>query len=147
MYLLAILLAYSLERTLEITRNLHWRRIILRWQHWQVKSTQLEGWRQHELGQVLWAIIPALAIGFILLMINSVLVTFLVSTAGVLLAIQAPTARKAYKKYLEAAAEENGAEQAHQLKKLQQAAGRTEAAPVEHLLLWIHLRQYFAVLI
>lgn len=147
MYLLAILLAYSLERTLEITRNFHWRRIILRWQHWQVKSTQLEGWRQHDLGQVLWAIIPALAIGFVLMLLNSTLVTFLVSAAGVLLAIQAPEARKAYKKYLQAEADEDGAEQAHQLKKLQQASGRKEAAPVEHLLLWIHLRNYFAVLV
>ncbi|WP_417665801.1 regulatory signaling modulator protein AmpE [Pseudidiomarina sp.] len=147
MYLLVILLAYSLERTLEITRNLHWRRIILRWQHWQVRGAQLEAWRQHDLGQVLWAIIPALFIGFVLALLNNVLLTFLVSAAGLLAAIQAPAARAAYKRYLQAESEEDGAEQARQLKLLQQASGRKEAAPVEHLLLWIHLRHYFAVMI
>src|SRR5690606_9474505 len=147
MYLLAILLAYSLERTLEITRNLHWRRIILRWQHWQVSNTKLEGWRQNDLGYVLWAIIPALLIGFVLLLLDNILLTFLVSTAGLLSAIQAPAARAAYKAYLQAEQNEDGAEQAKQLKLLQQASGRHEAAPVEHLILWIHLRHYFAVMI
>ncbi|OZB07016.1 MAG: hypothetical protein B7X54_00220 [Idiomarina sp. 34-48-12] len=147
MYLLAILLAYSLERTLEITRNLHWRRIILRWQHWQVSNTKLEGWRENDLGYVLWAIIPALLIGFVLLLLDNILLTFLVSTAGLLSAIQAPAARAAYKAYLQAEHDEDGAEQAKQLKLLQQASGRHEAAPVEHLILWIHLRHYFAVMI
>src|SRR5690554_3532836 len=147
MHLLAILLAYSLERTLEVTRNLHWRRIILRWQHAQFKHTQLKEWSQHEFGHVVWALIPALAIGFLLLLFNSTLLTFVVSALGLLVAIQVPVARAAYKKYLAAAADEDGAEQAHQLKQLQLASGRREAAPVEHLLLWIHLRHYFAVFV
>jgi len=95
----------------------------------------------------LWAIIPALLLGFILLLFNSTLLTFLVSTLGLLVAIQAPQARAAYKAYLTAQEEEDGAEQARQLKLLQQASGRKDPAPVEHLLLWIHLRHYFAVML
>ena len=43
MQLLAILLAYSLERSVTLSRNLHWRRIVLRWQQWQTKKTQMGG--------------------------------------------------------------------------------------------------------
>lgn len=147
MYLLTILLAYSLERTFRFTRNLHWRRIILRWQHWQMSHTKLEDWRQHELGYVLWALIPALGIGFLLLLFNHTLLTFIVSVTGMLSAIQAPVARQAYQRYLAAAADDDDDEQERQYQRLRQASGRHESAPVEHYLLWIHLRHYFAVMI
>ncbi len=147
MYLLAILLAYALERTIRVTRNLQWRRIIRRWQLAQTKNTQVDEWRQNEWGQIGWALIPALLIGFIVLLINSVLVTFLVSAAGLLVAIQMPRARTAYKALLQAEAEGDEAARNQQVQELQYAAEREEAAPAEQLLLWIHLRYYFAVLV
>ncbi len=147
MYLLTILLAYSLERTFRFTRNLHWRRIILRWQHWQVRHTKLDDWRQHDLGYVLWAIIPALGIGFLLLLFSNTLLTFVVSVAGLLSSIQAPAARRAYKRYLAAETDADDDELERQYQLLWQASGRKEKAPVEHYLLWIHLRHYFAVMI
>jgi len=147
MSLLAILLAYSLERTLEVTRNLHWRRLVLRWQHAQFNNTQLQQWRQNNLGQVFWALIPALLVGFLLAIFNSLLLSFLISSLGLLVAIQAPQARAAYKAYVIAQEQEDAAEQAYQLRRLRQASGRQQAAPVEHLLLWIHLRHYFAVML
>ncbi len=155
MQLLAILLAYSLERTVTLSRNLHWSRIVLRWQQWQTKQTQMGGdsqekiaeWRQHLLGEVVWAILPALIISFVVALLDSFLVSFVVGVLVLLATMQCRAARHAYKAYLAAANEGDTAACAEQLRQLRRAAGRHEAAPVHELLLWIHLRFYFATLL
>lgn len=147
MYLLAILLAYSLERTVQLGRNWEWRRLVLRWQHLQISQDKVEEWRQHRLGRVLWAILPALIIWFVLALFGNTLLTFVVSAAALFLAIRVPAARTAYRNYLDAATsgDEEGAQAA--LHKLQKLADRHEEASVENVLLWIHLRYYFAVFV
>lgn len=155
MQLLAILLAYSLERSVTLSRNLHWRRIVLRWQLWQSKQTQMGGesqekisqWRQHLLGEVVWAILPALIISFVVALLDSFLISFVVGVLALLATMQCGEARQAYKGYLAAAHEGDSAACAEHLRQLRRAAGRHEAAPVHELLLWIHLRFYFATLL
>ncbi|RUO56375.1 regulatory signaling modulator protein AmpE [Pseudidiomarina homiensis] len=155
MQLLAILLAYSLERSVTLSRNLHWRRIVLRWQQWQTKQTQMGGdsqekisqWRQHLLGEVVWAVLPALIISFVVALLDSFLLSFVVGVLALLATMQCGAARQAYKAYLAAAHEGDTGACAEQLRQLRRAAGRHEAAPVHELLLWIHLRFYFATLL
>ena len=102
MYLLALLLTYALERTVQIGRNWQWRRLILRWQHWQFAQPKIAEFRAHGLGQVVWAIIPALLIGLLLGLLGNSLISFIVSVAGLLLAITLPKVRSAYRGYLAA---------------------------------------------
>ncbi|RUO62500.1 regulatory signaling modulator protein AmpE [Pseudidiomarina insulisalsae] len=157
MQLLAILLAYSLERTVTLSRNLHWRRIVLRWQHWQTRQTQMgrggdaqekvSEWRQHLLGEVVWAVLPALIISFIVALLDSFLVSFVVGVLALLATMQCREARDAYKAYLEAANSGDDDGCAQQLRILRHAAARHEAASVHELLIWIHLRYYFATLL
>ncbi len=145
MYLLAILLAYSLERTVQLGRNWEWRRLVLRWQHLQIAQGKVEEWRQHSLGKVLWAILPALIIWFVLALFHNTLLTFLVSVGALFLAIRVPAARAAYRNYLDAATSGDDETARGCLRKLQKMADRHEQAPIENVLLWIHLRHYFAV--
>lgn len=155
MSLLAILLAYSLERSVTLSRNFHWRRIVLRWQQWQSKQTQMgrdgQGkiaeWRQHLLGDIVWAVLPALIIVFIVALFESLLLSFAVGVLALLATMQCGQARQAYKAYLAAASDGDTAGAAEQLRQLRRAAGRHDAAPVHELLLWIHLRYYFAPLL
>lgn len=146
MKLLAILLAYSLERALNMGRDWQWRRILLRWQHWQT-SQNLGDWRQHFWGEVAWALIPALLIGFILTLLDNVLLTFIVAVVSLVLTMQCSKARAAYKNYLAAANDGDTAAVAEHLRTIRVAAGRNDAEPVHRLLLWIHLRHYFAILL
>lgn len=155
MQLLAILLAYSLERSVTLSRNLHWRRIVLRWQQWQAKKTQVGGdsqekiaeWRQHLIGEVVWAVLPALIITFVVVLVDSFLLSFVIGVLALLAAMQCGQARAAYKAYLEAANSGDTGATAEQLRQLRRASGHQEAAPVHDLLLWIHLRYYFAPLL
>lgn len=156
MHFIAILLAYSLERTLTLSRNLHWRRIVLRWQQWQTKQTQIKAssdsqqqiasWRQHLLGEVVWAVLPALIISFVVLLIDSFLLTFVLGVLALLASMQCGAARSAYKGYLSAASQGDTSACADALRQLRRAAGRNDTASVDSVLLWIHLRFYFAPL-
>lgn len=150
MYLLALLLTYSLERTVQISRNWHWRRLILRWQHWQFANQKIAEFRAHGLGHLVWAIIPALLIGFVLALLGNSLVTFVVSVAGLLLAILLPKVRNAYRGYLAAGiaddrGERDEAAMAMHARTLRHQIGRDESASVADVLVYIHLRYYFAV--
>lgn len=150
MYLLALLLTYSLERTVQISRNWHWRRLILRWQHWQFANQKIAEFRAHGLGHLVWAIIPALLIGFVLSLLGNSLVTFVVSVAGLLLAILLPKVRNAYRGYLAAGiaddrGERDEAAMAMHARTLRHQIGRDESASVADVLVYIHLRYYFAV--
>ncbi|WP_127347654.1 regulatory signaling modulator protein AmpE [Pseudidiomarina mangrovi] len=150
MYLLALLLTYSLERTVQISRNWHWRRLILRWQHWQFANHKIAEFRAHGLGHLVWAIIPALLIGFVLALLGNSLVTFIVSVAGLLLAILLPKVRNAYRGYLAAGIADDRGEPDHvamaeHARTLRHQIGRDESASVAEVLTYIHLRYYFAV--
>jgi AmpE protein len=150
MYLLALLLSYSLERTVQISRNWHWRRLILRWQHWQFAHHKIAEFRAHGLGHLLWAIIPALLIGFVLALLGNSLITFIISVAGLLLAIMLPKARQAYRGYLAAGitddqGERDEAAMAMHARTLRHQIGRDQSASVPEVLVYIHLRYYFAV--
>ncbi len=150
MYLLALLLTYSLERTVQISRNWHWRRLILRWQHGQFGYDKIAEFRTHGLGHLVWAIIPALLIGFVLALLGNSLVSFVISVAGLLLAITVPKARKAYRGYLAAGIRDDqgardDAAMAKHARALRHQIGRDESASVAEVLVYIHLRYYFAV--
>lgn len=147
MQLLAIILAYALERTVTVGKNWHWRRLVLRWQHLEFEHTGLKEWKQNGLGQLVWALIPAFLIAFVVALSGNLLLHFIVGTAAIVLSIQCPQARVAYKEYLDSANAGDAARTAEALRQLRLASGRTDAAPVHDLLVWIHLRQYFAVLL
>lgn len=156
MHFIAILLAYSLERTVTLSRNLHWRRIVLRWQQWQTKQTQIKAssdgqrqianWRQHLVGEVVWAILPALIIGFSIALLDNFFVSFVVGVLALLATMQCGAARRAYKRYLSAASQGDSAACAEHLRQLRRAAGRNDTTSVHGALLWVHLRYYFAPL-
>lgn len=150
MYLLALLVTYALERTVQIGRNWQWRRVILRWQHWQFAQPKIAEFRAHGLGQVVWAIIPALLIGFVLALLGNSLISFIVSVAGLLLAITLPKVRSAYRGYLAAGivddrGERDEATMAMHARTLRHQIGRDESATIAEVLVYIHLRYYFAV--
>lgn len=159
MPLFAIILAASLERTLNLSREWSWRRLLLRWQHLQFSKTQLQDWKQNGLGQLGWMLLPAFIIGFVLALFDNLLLSFIVSTGLLLVSMTCASARQSYKSYLAAAAqldhadldhaERSAAEQtvAASLTQLRKVSGRKDAPAIEHALLWIHLRYYFAVLL
>ena len=86
MVLIALLIALSIERLYHSPDALHWQFYLSRWQHWSASKLSDEKW-QSAPAIFLRTIAPALFVGLLIQLLDNLLVTFLVSIAALLLAI------------------------------------------------------------
>lgn len=145
MVLIALLIALSVERLYHSPAFLHWSFYLERWQGWSSARLKDEKWDSEPL-QLVLLLIPALAVGFLVVLLNNLMVTFIVSILSLLLAINCEPAREEYKAYLKAAnrGDEKGIVE-HQ-KALTEFAGRHQPLQLSDSLIWINYRQYIAVM-
>ena len=145
MVLIALLIALSIERLYHSPDALHWQFYLSRWQHWSASKLSDEKW-QSAPATFLRTIAPALFVGLLIQLLDNLLVTFLVSIAALLLAINCEPARVSYKTYLKAANRgDDETCQQHQ-RALSQYAGLGEKTSVNQSLIWINYRHYLAVM-
>ncbi|WP_289117053.1 beta-lactamase regulator AmpE [uncultured Idiomarina sp.] len=145
MVLIALLIALSIERLYHSPDALHWQFYLSRWQHWSASKLSDEKW-QSAPATFLRTIVPALFVGLLIQLLDNLLVTFLVSIAALLLAINCEPARVSYKAYLKAANRgDDETCQTHQ-RALSQYAGLGEKTSVNQSLIWINYRHYLAVM-
>ncbi|MDV6316028.1 beta-lactamase regulator AmpE [Idiomarina sp. HP20-50] len=145
MVLIALLIALSVERLYHSPGFLHWSFYLERWQGWSAERLKDEKWESGPL-QLVRMLVPAVAIGLLVVLLDNLMVTFIVSILALLLAINCEPARKEYKAYLKAA--NRGDEQqvsAHQ-QALTEFAGRHQPEQLSDSLIWINYRQYIAVM-
>lgn len=145
MVLIALLIALSVERLYHSPAFLHWSFYLERWQSWSAERFKNEKWESEPL-QLVRLLIPALGVGLLVLLLDNLMVTFIVSILALLLAMNCEPARRHYKAYLKAA---NRADE-QQLNEHQQAltefAGRHQPSQFSDSLIWINYRQYIAVM-
>jgi len=145
MVLIALLIALSVERLYHSPAFLHWSFYLERWQRWTSIKLKDEKWQSEPL-QLVRLLVPALAVGFLVVLLDNLMVTFVVSILALLLAINCEPARKNYKAYLKAANRGDEAEaNKHQLA-LTEFAGRHQPQQLSDSLIWINYRQYIAVM-
>ncbi len=145
MVLIALLIALSIERLYHSPDALHWQFYLSRWQHWSASKLSDEKW-QSVLATFLRTIAPALFVGLLIQLLDNLLVTFLVSIAALLLAINCEPARVSYKTYLKAANRGDDETCQEYQRALSQYAGLGEKTSVNQSLIWINYRHYLAVM-
>jgi len=145
MVLIALLIALSIERLYHSPDALHWQFYLSRWQHWSASKLSDEKW-QSAPATFLRTIVPALFVGLLIQLLDNLLVTFLVSIAALLLAINCEPARVSYKAYLKAANRGDDETCQEYQRALSQYAGLGEKTSVNQSLIWINYRHYLAVM-
>jgi len=145
MVLIALLIALSVERLYHSPAFLHWSFFLERWQHWSAARLKNEKWESEPL-QLVRLLVPALAVGFLVVLLDNLMVTFIVSILALLLAFNCEPARQSYKAYLKSA--NRGDEQSiieHE-SALTEFGGRHQPSQLSDSLIWINYRQYIAVM-
>lgn len=145
MVLIALLIALSIERLYHSPDTLHWQFYLSRWQHWSASKLSDEKWKSAP-ATFLRTIVPALFVGLLIQLLDNLLVTFLVSIAALLLAINCEPARVSYKAYLKAANRGDDETCQEYQRALSQYAGLGEKTSVNQSLIWINYRHYLAVM-
>ncbi|KPD24178.1 beta-lactamase regulator AmpE [Idiomarina zobellii] len=145
MVLIALLIALSIERLYHSPDALHWQFYLSRWQHWSASKLSDEKW-QSAPATFLRTIAPALFVGLLIQLLDNLLVTFLVSIAALLLAINCEPARVSYKTYLKAANRGDDETCQEYQRALSQYAGLGEKTSVNQSLIWMNYRHYLAVM-
>lgn len=145
MVLIALLIALSIERLYHSPAFLHWSFYLERWQRWSAARFQNEKWESEPLQWVL-LLIPALAVGFLVVVLDNLMVTFIVGILALLLAINCEPARKEYKAYLKAANRGDERQVSMHQQALTEFAGRHQPQQFSDSLIWINYRHYIAVM-
>ncbi|MEX1222795.1 MAG: regulatory signaling modulator protein AmpE [Idiomarina sp.] len=148
MQLIAVLLAFSIERVANLSSSWHLAGYLQRWLRFSKAQDWLEKLHANPLGAVLVVLLPAIVISVVVAILDSGLVTLVVSVLALLLAVACAPARRAYRDYLHAAHRDDTEALNQAATAIQQAAGlpddHTETGPA---LAWLHYRHYAAVLI
>lgn len=146
MVLIALLIALSIERLYHSPALLHWDFYLERWQQWSAERFRNEKWHSEPM-QVVRMLLPALAVGFFVVLLNNLLVTFIVSVLALLMAINCEQERRVYKAYLTAARRgDSESAKVHQ-DSLESLAGPHTPKKCGDTLIWINYRQYSAVML
>ncbi|ASG66505.1 regulatory signaling modulator protein AmpE [Idiomarina piscisalsi] len=145
MVLIALLIALSIERLYHSPDALHWQFYLNRWQRWSAAKLNDEKW-QSAPASFLRMMVPAFFVGVLVLLLDNLLVTFLVSIGALLLAINCEPARIHYKAYLNAANRGDDADSERHRQALADDSGLNKSALINQSLIWINYRQYLAVL-
>lgn len=148
MQLIAVLLAFSIERVKILSPGWHLAGYLQRWLRFSKQQDWLEKLYENSIGAVVVVLLPAIAISLAVAILDSGLVTLVVSVLALLLAVACAPARSAYRDYLHAAHRDDAAALNQAATTIHQAAGlpadHTETGPA---LAWLHYRHYAAVLI
>ncbi|MGM0630583.1 MAG: beta-lactamase regulator AmpE [Pseudomonadota bacterium] len=145
MVLIALLIALSVERLYHSPAFLHWAFYMERWQRWSSARLQDEKWESEPV-QLVRLLIPALGVGLLVVLLDNLMVTFIVSILALLLAFNCEPARKNYKEYLKAANRGDEASVIEHQQALTEFAGRHQPQQISDSLIWINYRQYIAVM-
>ena len=145
MVLIALLIALSVERLYHSPAFLHWAFYLERWQRWTSAKLKDEKWQSEPL-QFVRLLIPALGVGVLVVLLDNLMVTFIVSILALLLAFNCEPAREDYKAYLKAANRGDEAEANKRQFALTEFAGRHQPQQLSDSLIWINYRQYIAVM-
>ena len=145
MVLIALLIALSVERLYHSPGFLHWSFFLERWQHWSAARLTNEKWKSEPL-QLVRLLVPALAVGFLVVLLDNLMVTFIVSILSLLLAMNCEPARKSYKAYLKAANRGDEQQVNEHQHALTEFAGQHQPKQLSDSLIWINYRQYIAVM-
>ncbi|MFV1467620.1 beta-lactamase regulator AmpE [Idiomarina sp. HB] len=145
MVLIALLIALSVERLYHSPAFLHWAFYMERWQRWSSARLQDEKWESEPL-QFVRLLIPAVAVGLLVVLLDNLMVTFIVSIFALLLAFNCEPARQNYKEYLKAANRGDEPSIIEHQQALTEFAGRHQPHQISDSLIWINYRQYIAVM-
>lgn len=145
MVLIALLIVLSIERLYHSPDAFHWQFYLSRWQQWSASKLTDEKWHSAP-ATFIRMMLPALFVGVLVLLLDNLLVTFIVSIAALLLAINCEPARQHYKAYLKAANRGERQQCENHRLALAEYSGLDQSAPVASSLIWINYRHYLAVL-
>lgn len=148
MQLIAVLLAFSIERVTKLSSGWQLAEYLQRWLRFSNEQDWLQKLQSNAVGAVVLVLLPALVITLLVAILDSTLVTLVVSVLALLLATACTPARRAYRDFLHAAHRDDDAGLQEASASIHRAAGvagdQAETGPA---LAWLHYRQYAAVLI
>ena len=152
MQLIAVLLAFSIERLVRLPPAWHLEFYLNRWQTWLAARdsetvTKLQG---NVWGALLLGLIPALLVGLVLAVVGPGLIALIISVAAILLAMACQPQRSTYRGYLNAAHRGDAEQLDHHSQDLLSQEASSASQPLQtpaQALAWIHYRYYAAVLI
>ena len=148
MILIALLIAFSIERVMHLPAFWQMDFLLTRWLEWS--QQRLPERRQHQLdsavGQLLWLLLPAVLAGLLVAILDNGLVTFIASIIALLVGMSCPEARSAYKKYLKAANKGDAKSVAHYQHQLNALAGTDASRSVQQTVCWLNYQYYLAVM-
>lgn len=148
MVLIALLVALSVERVYQAPAFWHVDFYLQRWLDWSLDKVAKRGYQQrlqHSGWQLVWLLLPAVAAGVLISVLDHGLVTFIASIMVLLLCMNCQPARAAYKGYLQAVNRNQQDEAKQYQQQLQHWAGVADSTPVNQLVCWINYQQYLAV--
>lgn len=149
MILIALLIALSIERVVQLPAFWHMDFYLSRWLQWsqqKLQSSRHQNKLQQPLVRLLWLLTPAILAGLLVSWLDHLLVTFICGIIALLVSIACEPARKAYKEYLKAANKgETEALQSYK-QRLQQLAGLDSDTAIEDTVSWLNYQYYVAVI-
>jgi AmpE protein len=148
MILIALLIAFSIERVVHLPAFWQMDFLLARWLDWS--QQKLSPGKQQQLdkpvAQAIWLLLPALLAGLLVTLLDNSLVTFIAGIIALLVGMSCPDARSAYKNYLKAANKGDHEAVAHYQQQLNLLAGSDASRPINQTVCWLNYQYYVAVM-
>ncbi|MGM0525274.1 MAG: regulatory signaling modulator protein AmpE [Pseudomonadota bacterium] len=149
MILIALLVALSIERVVQLPAFWHMDFYLSRWVQWSQEKLHSSSHRsklEHPLIQLLWLLTPAILAGLLVSWLDHLLVTFICGIIALLISVSCQPARQAYKCYLKAANKGDEEDLEQHKQSLQQLAGHDQETAIEDTVSWLNYQHYVAVI-
>lgn len=148
MILIALLIALSIERVMQLPAFWQMDFLLTRWLDWS--QQRLSERRQQQLdnafAQLIWLLLPALLAGILVAVLDNALVTFVASLIALLVGMTCIDARSTYKEYLKAANKGDAQAISRYQQQLNTLAGVESARPVNQTVCWLNYQYYVAII-
>jgi len=145
MQLIAVLIAFSIERLYKLSPKWQVDYWLPRWLHWSGDNDALEKIRKLPLGRVWLALLPAALIALVVALLGHGLISFVISVLSLLAAITCTSNRQAYREFLRAAYRDGDDQASADSAAAEAPAFSADTAAAR--LSWVHYQHYAAVLI